>query len=55
MASLHFEDQGWVIRYAFPPDPLETHSVIQTESLPLSEETINQVLDSITGHAEPSF
>jgi len=55
MASLYFEGGGWVIHYAFPPDPMETHSVIETEALPLSEDTINQVLDSITAHAAPSF
>jgi len=55
MASLYFEGEGWVIHYAFPRDPRETHSVIETEALPLSEQTINQVLDSITAHAEPSF
>ena len=44
-----------MIHYAFPPDPRETHSVVQTEVLALSEKTINQVLDSIADHAEPSF
>ena len=55
MASLSFEHGRWVIHYAFPPDPIETHSAIESEALPLSEDTINQVLDSITAHAEPSF
>ena len=55
LASLYFEDAAWRIHYAFPPDPKETHSVVETKALPLSEETVNQVLDSIAAHAEPSF
>ena len=55
MASLYFESGRWVIHYAFPPDPRETHSVIQTEALALSEKTINRILDSIADHAVPSF
>jgi len=55
LASLYFEDGGWRIHYAFPPDPMETHSVIETKVLPLTEETVNEVLDSIAAHAEPSF
>jgi hypothetical protein len=55
MASLYFESSGWVIHYAFPPDPMNTHSVIEAETLALSETTINQILDSIAAHAEPSF
>jgi hypothetical protein len=55
MASLYFEKGTWMIHYAFPPDPTETHSVIETKALPLSEETINKVLDSIAAHAAPSF
>ena len=34
-----------MIHYAFPPDPMETHSVIETEALPLSEETIARSLN----------
>ena len=55
LASLYFEGGRWVIHHAFPPDPMETHSVIETKAMPLSEATINQVLDSIAAHAEPSF
>ncbi|MHB1033390.1 MAG: hypothetical protein ACYC35_03265 [Pirellulales bacterium] len=55
LASLYFEEGTWRIHYAFPPDPKETHSVVETEALPLSEETVNKVLDSIAAHAEPSF
>jgi hypothetical protein len=55
MASVYFENGNWVIRYAFPADPMETHSVVETRALNLSEVTINQVLDSIAAHAEPSI
>jgi hypothetical protein len=54
-ASLYFENGGWLIHYAFPPNPRETRSVIETEALALSEKTINQIIDSIADHAEPSF
>jgi hypothetical protein len=49
MASLYFENGDWKIHYAFPPDEAET------QVLPLDEETLNQVLDAIALHAEPSF
>ena len=55
LASLYFEGEGWKIHYAFPADPGETHSVIETKALPLNGETLNEVLDSIAAHAEPSF
>ena len=55
MACVYFETGQWVIHYAFPPDPPETHSVVATQALPLSPETINQVLDSIAEHAVPSI
>jgi hypothetical protein len=55
LASLFFESGKWVIHYAFPPDPLETHSVIEAEAMSLSETTMNQVLDSIADHTTPSF
>lgn len=55
MASLYFEDGAWAIRYAFPADPVHTHSVTEPEDRPLSEETLNQVLDSIVLHVAPSF
>ena len=55
MASLHFDDGRWMIRYAFPPEPSETASMIEAAFRPLSEETLNHVLDSIALHAEPSF
>lgn len=53
-ASVYFEDGRWMIHYAFPSDPMATHSVIEVEPLPLSAETINQILDSIAEHAVPS-
>jgi hypothetical protein len=54
-ASIYFEDGQWVIHYSFPPDPTETHSVVEAQSRPLSDETINQILDSIAEHAVPSI
>ncbi len=54
-ASVYFEDGQWVIHYAFPPDPMETLSVIEAQALPLSAEAINQVLNSIAEHAVPSI
>jgi hypothetical protein len=55
LASLYFEEGAWMIHYAFHPDPKETHSVIETEALHLDDQTVNEVLDSIFDHAEPSF
>lgn len=55
MASLYFEGGSWMIHYAFPPDPSETHSVIEMDALPLDDESILNVLESIAAHAEPSF
>ena len=55
LASLYFQSGEWVIHYAFPPDPLATHSANGTTSLPLTEETINRVLESIADRATPSF
>jgi len=53
-ASLYFEGGQWMLHYDFPPDSSETRSVIETQALPLSAETINQVLNSIAEHAVPS-
>jgi hypothetical protein len=53
MASIYFEGGRWMIHYAFPPDPTETHPVIVTQALPLSAGTINQVLNSIAEYAVP--
>ncbi|HJT36452.1 MAG TPA: hypothetical protein VJ783_30800 [Pirellulales bacterium] len=55
LASLYFEDGRWTIHYAFPPDSSETHSEIEAKVLGLDEQALNQVLDSIAAHAEPSF
>ena len=51
IASLYFEGGQWVIHYALSADPLETHSAIESEALPLSEETIIRVLNAIVSHA----
>jgi hypothetical protein len=53
-ASVYFEDGKWVIHYDFPPDPMEPHSIIETQVLALSTETINRVLNSIAEYAVPS-
>jgi hypothetical protein len=50
IASLYFESGQWMIHYDFPPESPETHSVTQREALPLSEETIIRVLNSIASH-----
>jgi hypothetical protein len=55
MASLYFEGGTWTIHYPFPSRLTESHSVIETKTFALGENTINQVLDSIASHAEPSF
>ena len=55
LASLHLVNGEWVIHYAFPPDSMGTQAGSETEALPLSETTINQVLNSIADHAVPSF
>jgi hypothetical protein len=52
-ASLYFEGGQWMLHYILPPDAIETHSVTESQALPLSVETINQVLDSIAEHAVP--
>jgi hypothetical protein len=54
MASLYFEGGHWVLHYAFPSDSSTPQSVIETQELPLSTETINEVLKSIAEHAVPS-
>lgn len=54
MASLYYVDGRWTIHYPCPPDVTEADSTLATE-LPLDEQGINQVLDSIAAHAAPSF
>jgi hypothetical protein len=51
IASLDFEGGRWVVHYAAPADGTETHSMIEAQALPLSEETIIRVLNSIASHA----
>jgi hypothetical protein len=55
LATLFFENGGWTIHYAFPPNPLETHSVVETKILQFDETTFSEVLDSIAQHAEQSI
>jgi hypothetical protein len=49
-ASVYFEGGRWVIHYAFAPDPGRTHSVIETQELPVSDDSLNRVLDDIVDH-----
>jgi hypothetical protein len=51
IASLYFHRGQWVIHYAFSADSRETHPSIEAEGMPLSEETIIRVLNSIVFHA----
>jgi hypothetical protein len=53
-AGVYFEGGRWVIQYAFPAESTEAHSVVETQALPVSPETINTVLNSIAEHAVPS-
>ena len=55
MANLYFREGRWMIQYAFPSDTARGHSVEEVEALPLNEESITQVLDSIAANAAPSF
>jgi hypothetical protein len=51
IASLYFEDGQWVIHYAPQSDSRVSHPASDTEAMPLSEETIIRVLNSIASHA----
>jgi hypothetical protein len=51
IATLYFESGRWVIHYHVQPETQETPSACETELLPLSEETIIRVLNSIASHA----
>ena len=53
-ASIYYEGGQWVIHYAYPPDSIEPGPAIETRAVPLSAETINQVLDSIADNGTPS-
>jgi hypothetical protein len=55
MASLYLENGNWMIHYPFQGDSKESQPVIEPRALLLSEVTINNVLESIAVHAEPSF
>jgi hypothetical protein len=52
-ASIYFENGQWVIHRVFPPDPIETTSVVEAQALPVSVESINRVVNSIAENAEP--
>jgi hypothetical protein len=54
MASLYYEGGEWVFHYAFPTDRSEQASGIETQALPVSVATINEVLNAIAEHAVPS-
>jgi len=51
VASLYREEGQWFFHYAFHPDPMETHSVIETERFLLDEVSLNRVLNDIAAHA----
>jgi hypothetical protein len=51
VASLCFEGGQWVIRHAYPPDPMASSSAIEAECLPLDEVALNRVLDAVAAHA----
>lgn len=55
LASLYCRDGEWTIHYDFPAPPAHPPGEVAPEALPLSDETIRQVLDSIAEHAVPSF
>jgi hypothetical protein len=54
-ASIYFENGEWLIHYAFPPEGMQAGSGAEALPLPLSSETINQVLNSIAEHAVSSI
>ncbi len=54
MASLYLVDGRWEIHYVFHSEPMEINSMVEAEPLPLSEETLNRVLNEIADHAVPS-
>lgn len=54
-ASVYFDHGRWMIHYDFPPETIEASSVVETQALALTAETINQVLDSIAENAVPSI
>lgn len=55
LASLYLADGKWTIHYPLASDSQQMLSRADTRSLPLGEETMNEVLDSIAAHAESSI
>ena len=55
VATLYLNGDKWSIHYVFPPPAAETHSVVEVTVVSLDKQTLNQVLNSIVEHAEPSF
>ncbi|MDR3636003.1 MAG: hypothetical protein P4L84_19530 [Isosphaeraceae bacterium] len=51
VASLYREEGHWFFHYAFHADPIETHSLIETERFPLDEASLDRVLNDIAAHA----
>jgi hypothetical protein len=51
MVTLYFEGGRWIFHYPPPRDDLASPPKDEPQGLPLSAETINQVLDSIIEHA----
>jgi hypothetical protein len=49
--SVYFESGQWVIYTSFPSDSTGVPGETEFKKLPLTAETINQVLDSIAAHA----
>jgi hypothetical protein len=47
VASLYREEGQWFFHYAFHPDPMETHSNIETTRFTLDEAGLNRVLNDI--------
>jgi hypothetical protein len=54
LARFFFEGGAWAIHYAFPTEATQTSCEPEAQAMPLTEETLNQVLDSIAAHATPS-
>jgi hypothetical protein len=51
VASLYREEGKWFFHYAFHPDPMETHSIVESKRFPLDEASLNRVLNDISAHA----
>ncbi len=55
VATLYSKNGKWVIHYDFPKSQGSAHQDPEASFLPLSEESIYQVLNAIEEHAIPSF